>query len=264
MLYTIFNINMKDVNIIYNESCENMYHIPDNSVHLTVTSPPYNIGKDYGQKHDDSLTITQYVNFLEDVIKEIERVTVMGGRIAINVGDIGRNPTISIKSHIDKIASDLNLLNRGNIIWIKSGAKAQSNAWGSWRSPSNPVLIETHEYILVYSKGCMKRTDACNKNKSDIDITGEQFKEYIKSIWNIYPTKGTNIGHPAPFPVELPYRLMLLYTYKGDIVLDPFMGSGTTAIAAQRLGRNYIGYETNKDYKKLAENRIMSESDILL
>jgi len=126
-------------------------------------------------------------------------------------------------------------------------------AWGSWQSASNPVLRDTHEYILVFSKGSFSRTKVDGKENT---IAKDQFMEWTKSVWNFNPESAKKVGHPAPFPIELPYRLIQLYSYKGDIILDPFMGSGSTAIAALKSGRNYFGYDIDAEYIKLAESRI--------
>jgi DNA modification methylase len=112
-----------------------------------------------------------------------------------------------------------------------------------------------HEYILVFSKGSFARP---KKDGKENTITDEQFMEWTKSVWTMNPESAKKVGHPAPFPVELPYRLIQLYTYKGDIILDPFMGSGTTALAAIQAGRRYIGYDNEPAYVRLAEERIAS------
>jgi len=126
-------------------------------------------------------------------------------------------------------------------------------AWGSWQSASNPVLRDVHEYILVFSKDSYMRTKPEDKKNT---ISKEQFMEWTKSVWIMNPESAKKVGHPAPFPIELPYRLIQLYSFKGDVILDPFMGSGTTAIAALMSGRKYIGYDIDPEYVKLAEKRI--------
>lgn len=150
---------------------------------------------------------------------------------------------------------EIGYLMRGEIIWYKGAGAGVSMAWGSWQSATNPVLRDTHEYILVFSKGSFKRKKAIDKENT---ITREQFMEWTKSVWIMNPESAQKVGHPAPFPVELPYRLIQLYTYTNDIVLDPFMGSGTTAIAALKSGRKYVGYDIDPVYVKLAQERIMS------
>lgn len=147
---------------------------------------------------------------------------------------------------------ELGFLMRGEIIWDKSSSAGSSTAWGSWQSASNPTLRDIHEYILIFSKDSFSRV---RYGKEDT-ISKEEFLEFTKSIWNFPTVSAKKIGHPAPFPEELPRRLMHLYTFKGDIVLDPFIGSGQTGIAAFKLNRYFIGYDTNKTYCELATKRV--------
>lgn len=233
---------------IYCKSSELMDELPDNSVHLMVTSPPYNVGKEY----DKDLTLDEYRKFLKKVWSEVKRVLVPGGRACINVANLGRKPYIPIHAFIVEDMLDLGFLMRGEIIWNKASCVSPSTAWGSWLSAKNPTLRDVHEYILVFSKGTFTRESGGKKNT----ISKEEFLEFTKSIWTFPAEPATKIGHPAPFPVELPYRLIQLYTFEGDIILDPFIGSGQTAIAAIKTKRHYIGYDINKDYVKLAEKRI--------
>ena len=147
---------------------------------------------------------------------------------------------------------------RGEIIWDKGASASQSTAWGSWQSASNPTLRDTHEYILVFSKGNFRREKVDGRAPT---ISKEEFSEFTKSVWNFAAESAKKIGHPAPFPIELPYRLIQLYTFSNEIVLDPFMGSGQTALAALKAGRHYVDYETNEEYLKLAEKRISETRD---
>jgi DNA modification methylase len=140
----------------------------------------------------------------------------------------------------------------GEIIWNKASSASPSTAWGSWLSAGNPVLRDIHEYILIFSKESFSR----RRGHKEDTINKEDFLEWTKSVWTFPAVSAKSIGHPAPFPEELPHRLIQLYTYKGDVVLDPFIGSGQTAIAALKAARHYIGYDTNEEYVKLAEKRI--------
>ena len=229
---------------------ESMSALPDNSVHLMVTSPPYNAGKEY----DENLTLTEYIAFLGRVWKEVYRVLVPGGRACVNVANLGRRPYLPIHSPIATQMIDLGFRMRGEIIWQKGASAGTSTAWGSWMSPSNPTLRDTHEYILIFSKSSFKRTEPSGKSAT---ISKEQFLEYTKSVWTFPAESARKVGHPAPFPVELPLRLIQLYTYTSDIVLDPFIGSGQTAIAALKSGRHYVGYDIDPAYVALAEKRIL-------
>lgn len=228
---------------------ENMRDIPDNSLHLMVTSPPYNVTKEY----DENLSLTEYLQLLKNVFSETYRVLVHGGRACINVANLGRKPYIPLSDYISQMMIGIGFYMRGEIIWSKGAGAGVSMAWGSWQSASNPVLRDTHEYILVFCKGAFDRKKVEGKENT---ITKEQFMEWTKSVWTMNTESAKKIGHPAPFPVELPYRLTQLYTYKGDMVLDPFMGSGSTAIAALKSERKYVGYDIDADYIKLAEERI--------
>jgi DNA modification methylase len=229
-------------------TAENMKELPDNSVHLMITSPPYNVSKEY----DEDLSLKEYLQFLENAFKETYRVLVNGGRACINVANLGRKPYIPLSDYISKIMIDIGFNMRGEIIWNKAASASPSTAWGSWQSASNPILRDIHEYILVFSKGDYKR----EKGKKENTISKEQFMEWTKSIWTINAESAKKIGHPAPFPEELPYRLIQLYSFKGDIVLDPFMGSGTTAVAALKTDRKFVGYDISKEYIALAEKRV--------
>jgi len=242
-----FPINLE--NCILQSSSEEMGSIPDRSIHLMITSPPYNVTKEY----DQNLTLVEYLGFLQRVLDETHRVLVDGGRACINVANLGRKPYIPLSSHLADLLINIGFNMRGEIIWNKGAGAGISMAWGSWKSATNPVLRDVHEYILVFSKGNYQRRLSPGKENT---IKREDFMEWTKSVWSINPESAKKVGHPAPFPSELPYRLIQLYSFSGDIVLDPFMGSGTTALAALMSKRKYIGFETNPDYIHLAQKRI--------
>ncbi|MFX0103560.1 MAG: DNA-methyltransferase, partial [Candidatus Hodarchaeota archaeon] len=229
-------------------SSEDMKELPDNSIHLFITSPPYNVGKQY----DENLNLEEYLSFLKRVWAETHRVLVPGGRACINVANLGRKPYIPLHSYIIKDMNDLGFLMRGEIIWNKAASAGGSTAWGSWMSASNPTLRDVHEYILVFSKESYSRKSKSKEKERVNTITKEEFLENTKSIWSFPTESAKKIGHPAPFPVELPYRLIQLYTFEGDVVLDPFMGSGQTGIAALKSNRSFVGYEINEEYRNHA------------
>jgi site-specific DNA-methyltransferase (adenine-specific) len=243
---------IREVDVIFNKSSEAMQELPDCSVHLMVTSPPYNVGKEY----DNDLTLEEYLSFLMRVWKETYRVLVPGGRACINVANLGRKPYIPLHASIMKDMIDLGFLMRGEIIWDKAASASTSTAWGSWQSATNPTLRDTHEYILVFSKGSFRR-DKMDGRKST--ISKDEFLEFTKSVWAFPSESAKKVGHPAPFPVELPYRLIQLYTFSDEIVLDPFIGSGQTALAALKAGRHFIGYELSGEYCDLAIRRIQDK-----
>jgi len=247
--YIETSITPQFLNKIFCETSENMEELPDNSVHLMVTSPPYNVGKEY----DGNLTLQEYRQFLKQVWKEVYRTLVPGGRACINIANLGRKPYIPLHTFIVEDMLELGFLMRGEIIWNKATGSSPSTAWGSWLSAANPTLRDIHEYILVFSKGMFSRK---NTNRRRSTISKEEFLEFTKSVWTFSAESARGVGHPAPFPVELPYRLLQLYTFEGEVILDPFMGSGQAAIAAIKTNRHYVGYEINEEYVKLAERRI--------
>lgn len=236
------------LNKIFNKSAVKMQELPASSVHLMITSPPYNVAKEY----DEDLSLREYLDFLQQVFAECYRVLVNGGRACVNIANVGRKPYIPLADYVTQVMLNLGFKMRGEIIWNKGSSAGISTAWGSWQSASNPTLRDVHEYILVFSKGEYKREKAGRVNS----ISRENFIEWTKSIWNIDTASAKKNGHPAPFPVELPYRLIELYSFVGDIVLDPFIGSGTTAIAAIEAERKFVGYEISSEYVELAEKRI--------
>lgn len=242
-------IPAENLDRIFGSSSEKMTELPDNSVHLMVTSPPYNVGKEY----DEDLSLKEYLAFLKRVWAETYRVLVPGGRACINVANLGRKPYIPLHALVIADLLDLGFLMRGEIIWDKAASASNSTAWGSWQSASNPTLRDVHEYILVFSKGNFRRDRIGSRQDT---ITRDEFLEFTKSVWQFGTESAKKVGHPAPFPVELPYRLIQLYTFSDEVVLDPFMGSGQTALAALKCGRHFVGYEVNEEYRALALKRI--------
>jgi len=247
--YVENQINPQNINKVFCKSSEAMLELPDNSVHLMVTSPPYNVGKEY----DENLSLKEYRELLKSVFRETHRVLVPGGRACINVANLGRKPYLPLHSYIIEDMHNIGFLMRGEILWDKGSSASPSTAWGTYLKANNPVLRDIHEYILVFCKDTFTRL---NPHKRKSTISKEEFLEYTKSIWKFAAERASKIGHPAPFPVELPYRLIQLYTFEGEIVLDPFVGSGTTCIAALKTNRKFVAYDVDKKYCDLAEKRI--------
>jgi len=250
------NVNLFPENLLNKTilgSAEDMSMLPNNSLHLMITSPPYNVSKEY----DKDLSLTEYLEMLKKVFTETYRVLVNGGRACINIANLGRKPYIPLSDYISKIMIEIGFNMRGELIWNKAASASPSTAWGSWMSASNPILRDIHEYILIFSKGDYKRDrKKIEMNIKQNTISKEDFMEWTKSIWTFKAESARRVGHPAPFPIDLPYRLIQLYSFTTDIILDPFMGSGTTAIASLKSNRNFVGFEINEDYIRLTETRI--------
>ncbi|MXW61430.1 MAG: site-specific DNA-methyltransferase [Acidimicrobiaceae bacterium] len=246
--------------------------VADGSVALVVTSPPYFAGKEYeealGEGHVPADYLA-YLDMLEAVFAECVRKLEPGGRIAVNVANLGRRPYRSLSGDVVQILQDrLRLLLRGEVIWVKAKGAAGNCAWGSFREPANPVLRDLTERVVIASKGRLDRARPVAQRAdeglpSEATAPVEEFMEATTDVWEIPPASATRVGHPAPFPVELPKRLIELYTYRGDLVLDPFMGAGTTAVAALRTGRHYVGFDTDAAYIATAEKRITAEREEL-
>ena len=238
--------------------------LPDGSVALVVTSPPYFAGKEYELalgKEGIPASYSEYLEMLRDVFEQCLSKLEIGGRIAVNVANLGRKPYRSLSADVIGILQDLGFLLRGEVIWVKAEGQNGSCAWGSFRSASNPVLRDVTERIIVASKGSFSRGISATKRMAtqqpyESTITRDAFLSYTTDKWEFPPESALRVGHPAPFPKELPQRLINLYTFKGDLVLDPFMGSGTTAIAALETCRSYAGFDMFPEYVEMARKRI--------
>lgn len=258
---------------VFEGSSVDMHQLPDSSVALVVTSPPYFVGKEYelavtGELDADLTVPGTYLEFLDmlrAVFAECRRVLEPGGRIAVNVANLGRKPYRSLSADVIGILQDdLQLLVRGEVIWEKSSTASGSCAWGSFARASNPVLRDMTERVVIASKGRFSRAIAVPDRRRrglphESTLTNDEFVDVTRDVWRIDSESATRVGHPAPFPVDLPRRLIDLYTYRGDIVLDPFAGSGSTLVAAARTGRVGVGYDTDAQYVELARNRLDAE-----
>lgn len=243
------------VNEVFVHSAEQMVELPDNSVALMVTSPPYHVGKDY----DAETSFEEYLDLMEGVFAETYRVLQPGGRAVVNVANLGRRPYVPLSHLVTARMLKVGFFMRAEIIWRKAKGAGGNTAWGSWQSPANPVIRDVHEYALCFSKG---RFDRAVRGRST--ITRDEFLEGTISVWEIAPERAKRVGHPAPFPVELPLRFIELYTYEGELVLDPFMGSGSTAVAATHARRRWVGYDISEEYAEITRKRVAeAENDKL-
>jgi DNA modification methylase len=239
--------------------------VADSSVALVVTSPPYFAGKEYETDLALGHVPASYADYL-DMLAEVFAICFdkleSGGRMAINVANLGRKPYRSLSADVISILQDdLGMLLRGEVIWQKAKGAGGSCAWGSYLSPQNPVLRDVTERVIIASKGRFDRAfkpseRAASGMPSRPTIEAEEFLEATIDVWSIPSESARKVGHPAPFPIALPKRLIELYTYESDLVLDPFIGSGTTAVAAIETGRHYVGFDTDADYLAKARERI--------
>jgi site-specific DNA-methyltransferase (adenine-specific) len=243
--------------------------VADASVALVVTSPPYFAGKQYEeelQRDGVPSSYLEYLDLLTAVFAECVRTLEPGGRIAVNVANLGRKPYRSLSADVTRIlVHDLGLLLRGELIWQKGEGASGSCAWGSFRSPANPVLRDITERVVVASKGRFDRARSVARRQAEglphrSELGTDDFMALTLDLWSIPPESARRVGHPAPFPVELPARLIELYTYVDDLVLDPFMGSGSAMVAAAGLGRRYVGYDLDPAYVDLARHRVAESS----
>ncbi len=241
--------------------------IADGSVALVVTSPPYFAGKEYeavlGVGHVPA-DYADYLGMLHDVFRRCFEKLEPGGRVAVNVANLGRKPYRSLSRDVIDILERLGFLMRGEIVWQKGHAAGGSCAWGTYQRPANPVLRDITERVVVASKGRFDRAIPADVRRerelpSEATVSKDEFIDATLDLWDIPAESASRVGHPAPFPVELPRRLIELYTYRGDLVYDPFMGSGSTAVAALRTGRRFVGFDTDAGYVARALARVEDE-----
>ena len=232
---------------IYCQSAEALTPIPDNGVALAFTSPPYNVGKEY----EADLDLDAYLALIKQVGQEVYRVLRPGGRYVINIANLGRKPYIPLHMFFYELHMKLGFLPMGEIIWRKAKGASGNCAWGSWMSAKSPRLRDVHEYLLVFAKQAFSRPD-----RGVSDVGRDEFMQGTLSVWDVPAESAKRVGHPAPFPVALAERVIQLYSYVDDVVLDPFAGSGSTCVAAALHQRHYVGFELSSAYCALTEKRI--------
>lgn len=244
--------------IICGDSLEVLKKLPDNCIDIVVTSPPYNFGLAYDE-HQDTSTWHAYFDTLFAIFAECIRVAKFGGRIVVNV-----QPLFSdyIPTHhlVSKFFMDQGLIWKGEILWEKNNYNCKYTAWGSWKSPSSPYLKYTWEFLEIFCKGDLKKPG----NKEDIDLSDDEFKNWVNAKWSIAPEhKMKEYGHPAMFPEKLVMRALKLFSFRGDIVLDPFNGAGTTTVTANNFGRKYLGIDCSHEYCEIARRRIEDSGGLI-
>jgi DNA modification methylase len=246
--------------IICGDALHVLRRIPAESVHLAITSPPYNIGVNYDTYKDD-LEYDAYLKWLKEIWSETIRVLVDGGRFALNVAPTSIRNFKPIHLDTAKDLRDLGMIMRTEIIWYKQSMTAKRTAWGSWRSPSNPHIIPSWEYVMVFSKTSWR----LEGKPENADIRPDEFEKYSDGFWHIpledegfwhIPPERVRNGHPAPFPEELVKRLIKFYTYKENVVLDMFGGTGTVAYVAMKNHRKFIHIDISKEYCSIAMKRL--------
>ena len=260
--------------IMHDDILDGFKKIPDESVSLLFSSPPYNVNIPYGE-HNDCMPYDLYLKWLEQICTEAYRTLRVGGRLAINIDSMVNHEETAIATapeherrqyfrpivaHLQQIMERIGFNYRCDIAWYKHQVVGRATAWGSYRSCSNPIIRRNHEYVLVWNKGPWRLEPPAEGVKSD--LTDDEFQKWTMSYWPIQPETVNRGGHEVPFPVRLARRVIKLYTYPGDVVLDPFCGSGTTCLAAYLLKRKYIGIDNDNKFVKYARERIDSQTDI--
>lgn len=247
---------MEDIKLINNDCLIAMKELSNGSVHCVITSPPYNVDlgnnkykKDGYSTHNDNMPYDDYLDWMKEVFKECYRVLSHDGRICVNIGD-GKNGKIPTHSDFIQIMKSIGFMPMTTIIWNKNNTSNRC-AWGSYLSAKAPSFPRPFEYILVFQKSNgLERI-------GESTITKDEWKEYSNGLWSFAPEmKQKKIGHPAMFPIELPTRVIKMLSYKHDVILDPFMGVGTTAIACLNTDRKFIGIEIDDKYFDIARERI--------
>jgi site-specific DNA-methyltransferase (adenine-specific) len=243
--------------IIYNDDFLTTNCVVDNSIDLIVTSPPYNVDIRYNS-YDDLIPYEAYLEFTEKWLTKAYNLLKEDGRLCLNIPlDKNKGGQQSVYADIIFIAKKVGFKYHSTIIWNEQNISRRT-AWGSWLSATAPYVIAPVEMIAVLYKERWKKTSGSGES----DITREEFLEWTNGVWTFMGESKTRIGHPAPFPVELPKRCIKLFSFVEDTVLDPFLGSGSTLIACALTRRKGIGIEIDEKYCELAKNRLINDTNI--
>jgi len=239
---------------IYNNDFLKTDAIRKSSIDLVVTSPPYNVDVQY-ENYKDDIPYDEYLVFTRKWLTKCYTLIKDDGRLCLNIPlDKNKGGQQSVCADITTIAKEVGWKYHATIVWNEQNISRRT-AWGSWLSASAPFVIAPVEVILVLYKESWQKTNGSKKS----DITRDEFLEWTNGVWNFSGESKNKIGHPAPFPVELPKRCIKLFSFVGDTVLDPFLGSGTTLIACLENNRAGIGVEINKNYCELAARRLKQQ-----
>lgn len=242
---------------IYNADFLRTNCVKEGTVDLIVTSPPYNVGIKYNS-HDDKMTYGHYLSFTREWLTKCYRLIKEDGRFCLNIPlDKNKGGQQSVYADITTIAKQVGWKYHSTIIWNEQNISRRT-AWGSWLSASAPYVIAPVEVIVIFYKDRWKKISGSRKS----DISKEEFVEWTNGVWNFMGESKKRVGHPAPFPVELPRRCIKLFSFVGDTVLDPFLGSGSTLIACVLTNRKGIGVEIDKNYCEIAKKRLINEANI--
>lgn len=246
--------------IVCADSEKYLSRIPDNCVDLIFTSPPYNFGLEYDDVGDDAAVWRDYFAKLDKVWDQCIRILKHGGRLVVNIQPL-YSDYVPAHHFISNSLTSKGLIWKGEVMWEKNNYNCKYTAWGSWKSPSNPYMKYSWEFVEIFCKGSLK----LEGDSKDADIAADDFKKWVYGKWSIAPERNMKeYGHPAMFPESLAKRVIQLFSFRGNIVLDPFMGVGTTCVVARRLGRSYLGVDTSQQYCDKTEERINSEAGLLI
>lgn len=245
--------------ILYNDDCLDANLFSKEFIDLIVTSPPYNVGIDYNS-NDDTMSYDEYLKFTETWLSNCFKWSKSQARLCLNIPlDKNKGGNNAVGADITKIAQSCGWKYKSTIVW-NEGNISRRTAWGSWKSASAPVVIAPVELIVVLYKDEWKKTEGTKKS----DISRDEFMAWTNGVWTFNGESKKRIGHPAPFPKELPYRCIKMFSYERDVVFDPFSGSGTTLLVADKTNRIGIGVEIDAAYCELSKNRILAENGTLL
>ncbi len=241
------------------DCCDGVMLLPNNSINLVITSPPYNVNikKDNVHLYKDDIEYKDYILWLKRLFGLIYDKLKIDGRVAINIGNQKNGSIPLVTDIINFMLYELNYNMFSQIVWNKKHTNCRTS-WGSWKSPSKPSFPTPYEFILIFSKNSGKL-----EHTGVTDLTKDEFVKFSLSLWDIKP-ETRKFNHPAPFPEEIPYRLIKMLTYENDVILDPFAGTGTTLLISEKLNRCFVGIDNDQIYYQeyIKRHQIMFKNTI--